>query len=223
MISISINIIALNDDFAIADEDLSLYQRILDFRRAFSWIFNFFKSHLNFFKYLYNLYGYMVTAFTVVYYCVVGCVVGLVLFYGFRIIAALTKFFWHDIRSYFSQTTNNIQLNTNPPQITIQNQALNQPIQNQALNKKGNFKFNLRSFWNFAIHPFFQVSIRKIRHSEANKALMRNWLSTHISTRRNEKNLSLLVESTGLSHFQVYDFLKDETTRIKKRNNQNKD
>ena len=102
MISISNNMIALNDEFAINDDDLTFYERFLNLRSDFSWIVNFFKTHLNFFKYLYNLYGYLVSAISVIYYSVCACLIGLVIFYGYRIIASLINFFWQDILSYFS-------------------------------------------------------------------------------------------------------------------------
>ena len=69
------------------------------------------------------------------------------------------------------------------------------------------------------LYIFFNlVTLKKVRHTEPNKALMRNWLSTNVSTIRSKQNLSSLVITTGLTHFQVYDFLNDETKRIKKRN-----
>ena len=41
------------------------------------------------------------------------------------------------------------------------------------------------------------------------------------AVRLEKKTLSSLVEATGLNHFQVYDFLKDERKRIKRDGNNN--
>ena len=133
MISISNNLIPLNEKYAIVGNDAAFHRRIFNFRNIGSWTANFFKKYLNVFNYIYKLYKYFLTAATVVYYFVCIVLIGLVFFYGYRLLAFLTQFFIRDICNYFkkknNENKNNIQCgeqlnNVSTPQAIIQPQAL---------------------------------------------------------------------------------------------------
>ncbi len=136
MISISKNLIPLNDEFEIND---AFYQQNIG-----SWFINF-KKYLNVFNYIYQFFKYLSVAATVVYYFVFFTLIGCIFFYGQRLIIFLTKFFINDIWSYF----NNKKLYKNEHEnIASSPQKFFQP----SSSPKGNFikKYFCQLIFNFS-------------------------------------------------------------------------